>query len=264
MNTLNRFKLFSFVLVVAYLLSACGGVALQSEAAAPAPGPKVGANIVAFTGTVEDISGSQWTVGGQPFTLDAQALLDPNIAVGDEVKVEANVLEDGAVVAMKVESTKADDIVSTPSADSVASSTPDPVATSSPDAGSTPDASSSPDAPTPQAGVNENEVFGTVEALTATTITVNGVTYNLTNSTEFKDALAVGDTIKLHVTFNADGTVTVREVEKSDASFDDNGASGNSDDGPTHDANDDHGNDDDSDDSNDDHGGNSGPGGGHD
>jgi len=174
--------------------------------------------------------------------------------VGDEVKVEANVSAEGAVVALKVESSVKEDVISTPSA--AASSTPDPTGTPS----------------APQTAANQNEVFGAVQALTASTITINGVTYNLSNSTEFKNALTVGDQVKLHVILNADGTFTVREVEKSAASFDDNSQSNGSDDGPNHDMNGDHSNDnshdqsDDhgNDDSNDDHGGdggNSGPGG---
>lgn len=269
MKTISRFKVLSFFLIAAYLLAACGGTLPQSIS--PAQGSKVQANVVAFTGIVEAINGSEWMVAGQKITLDPHAALDPNIGVGDEVKVEANVSADGAVVALKVESSVKDDIVSTSSAD--ASSTPDPIGTPSPDTSSTPDVSSSPDASTPsapQAAANQNEIFGAVQALTASTITVNGVTYNLSNSTEFKNALTVGDQVKLHVLVNADGTITVREVEKSAAaSFDDNSSSNGSDDGPNHDVNDDHSNDsshdqsDDhgNDDSNDDNGGNSGHGG---
>lgn len=47
-----------------------------------------------------------WTI--QPFK---QTSLDPNIAVGDTVKVEANVLADGAVIALKIESSANDDVV---------------------------------------------------------------------------------------------------------------------------------------------------------
>lgn len=47
-----------------------------------------------------------WTI--QPFR---QTSLDPNIAVGDAVKVEANVSADGAVIALKVESSANDDAV---------------------------------------------------------------------------------------------------------------------------------------------------------
>lgn len=247
MKSLSRFRMFSLFLVMAYLLAACGGTLPQ--AATSAKGPKAEANtIVSFTGVVESVNGTEWTISGQEVTLDPQASLDPNIRVGDDVKVEAGIATNGTVVALKIESSKNDDTVSTPSADS------------------TSDGSES----RPQSSdINGNEVFGAVEALTADTITVNGVTYDLTNSTEIKDMLAVGDQVKLHVTINADGTVAVREIEKSVASLDNNSNPGGSDDGPNHDANDNHSKGNGSDDgpnhdSNDDHGGNSGSGGSND
>lgn len=245
MNIINRFKMLSFFLVAAYLLAACGGTLPGS--AISAKGPKVEADVVAFTGIVNAINGTEWTVNGQNFILGPQASLDPNIVVGDEVRVEANVSADGAVIAMKVESSKNDDILLTPSVD--ASSTPEPVSTASPVASASPEASSTPDPSSNQAaGVNENEVFGTVQALTANTVTINGVAYSLANFTEFKDTISVGDQVKLHVMVNADGTFTVREIEKSLGFADDNSLSDDhsnsngSDDGPNHDLNDDHSN----------------------
>jgi Domain of unknown function (DUF5666) len=267
MKTINRFKVLSFFLIAAYLLAACGGTLPSS--AVPAKGPKVEASIVAFTGIVEAINGTQWTVSGQTLTLDPQVSLDPNIQVGDSVKVEGNVSADGSVIALKVESPVRDDAVSALSVD--ASSTPDPVGTPSADVSSTSDPAS-----TPAAGNAQYEIFGAVEAITTDTITINGVTYNLTQGlTEIKDILAVGDQVKLHVILNADGTFTVREIEKSaTTTVDDHSSNSNgSDDGANHDVNDDNsnssnsnGSDDGSNhDSNDDHGGsggNSGSGGG--
>jgi hypothetical protein len=264
----NRFKVLFLFLIAACLLAACGGTPVQSVTSAG--GPKVDTNVVAFTGIVEAIKGTQWTVGGQTLTLDPQVSLDPNIAVGDQVKVEANVSADGSVVALKVESSAADDAVSTPSAD--ANSTPDPVGTLSPDVSSIPAVSSTSDPSSTQApGGAQNEIFGAVEAITADTITIDGVTYTLAQGfTEVKDILAVGDQVKLHVIVNADGSFTVREIEKSaSTTVDDNSNNSNgSDDGPNHDINDDNsnssgnGSDDGSNhDSNDDHGGSGGDSG---
>ena len=273
MKIISRFKVISFFLIAAYLLAACGGTLPSS--AASAKGPKVDASIVAFTGIVEAMNGTQWTVSGQTLTLDPQASLDPNIGVGDRVKVEANVSADGSVVALKVESPANDDVVSTPSAD--ANSTPDPVGMPSVDVSSTPQVSSTSDPSATQAAGNaQNEIFGAVEALTTDTITINGVTYNLAQGfTEIKDIVAVGDQVKLHVIPNADGTFTVREIEKSAATtIDDHSSNSNGlDDGPNHDVNDDNssssnsnGSDDgpnhDSNDDNGGSGGNSGSGGG--
>jgi hypothetical protein len=274
MKIINRFKVISFFLIAAYLLAACGGTLPSAPAAAT--GPKVDASLVAFTGIVEAMNGTQWTVSGQTLTLDPQVSLDPNIGVGDRVKVEANVSADGSVVALKVESPAQDDAVSTPSVED--HSAPDPLGTPLAEVSSTPDVSSTSDPSSTQVADNaQNEIFGTVEAMTTDTITINGLTYNLANFTEIKDIVAVGDQVKLHVILNADGTFTVREIEKSTTTtttVDDHSSNSNgSDDGPNHDVNDDNssspngnGSDDGSDhDSNDDNGGsggNSGPGGG--
>jgi len=275
MKNINGLKMLSFVLIAAYLLAACSGG--MPEPSAPATAPKVQANVVAFTGIVEAMNGSQWTVSGQQVTVESQTALDPNISVGDRVKVEASVSADGAVVALKVESSAGDDVVSTPSADG--SSTPDPLRTPSPDGSSTPDTSSTPGASVPQpAGNQGNEVFGIVEAMTAESITVNGIVYSLANFTEFKDAIFVGDQVKLHVIANPDGTLTIREIEKSQGvgndnsndaiSNDDNGndANSNDDNGNGSNSNDDNGNDansnDDNGGGNDDDGGNGNGSGG--
>jgi Domain of unknown function (DUF5666) len=271
MNIINRFKVLSIFLISAYLLAACGGT--LPSAATSAKVPKVDASLVAFTGIVEAMNDTQWTVSGQTLTLDPQVSLDPNIGVGDRVKVEANVSADGSVVALKVESPANDDVVSTPSVED--HSTPDLIGTSSVGVSSTPQVSSSSDPSSAQVTGNaQNEIFGAVEAMTTDTITISGVTYNLANFTEIKDIVAVGDQVKLHVILNADGTFTVREIEKSattTTTVDDHSSNSNgAEDGPNHDANDDNssssnsnGSDDGSNhDSNDDNGGNSGPGGG--
>lgn len=267
MKTIIRLKALSFFLATAYFLAACGGTLPQVSASTQ--GPKVQANVVAFTGIVESIAGNEWTVSGQKISLAPQVSLDPNVAVGDTVKVEANVLDDGVVVALKVESWGNDDVSATASAD--ASSTPDPLGTPSPDASSTPGAGSSPEAFTPAAAqpaqANEIEVFGTVEALTADTITVNGLTYNLASFTEFKDAIVIGDQVKLHVISSPDGALSIRELEKSVGFSDDNSnSSGGFDDSSNDNGSDDNPDDDSADDSNDngddhgDSGGNRGSG----
>lgn len=72
------------------------------------------------------------------------------------------------------------------------------------------------------AGDAEIEVTGVVEIITTGSITVNGVTYLIADFTEFNDLIIVGDTVKIHVIVNADGTFTIREIEKTDGAGDDN------------------------------------------
>ena len=256
MKNSKPFKTLSLLLSAAYFVSACGGTPPQSTILEKAP--EVQANVVAFTGIIEAMNDNQWTVSGQQVTVDPQTSLNSNIKVGDRVKVDANVSADGAVVALKVESSANDDIIPSSADDS---NTPDPLGKSMPDTSAAPDVSSAlnPSA-TQVAGNNENEVFGTVEVVGADTITVNGVTYILANFTEFKEAIAVGDQVKLHVILNADGTLTIREIEKAVDPGDDNGNSNDSNDNTNDDSDDnsnaDNSNDDSDDDSNENDNGN--------
>ena len=251
MKVFTRFKVLPFFLVVAYLLAACGGTFPRSTNSTE--GSKLEPNVVAFTGIVQSMTGTEWTVGGQKFTLDSQVSLDPNIGVGDEVKVEANVFPNGSVVASKVQSSVTGEAISKFHIEDTRTSSPDKI--------SAPEAFQA----------TKREIFGVIQALTADTVTVEGVAYNLADFTEFKDTLTVGDQVKLHVLVNADGTFIVREAEKSVTSAEDTLTSNHgSDESGNHDANDDnsyHPSSDDGSnhDSNDDHGGgdgNSGSGGG--
>ena len=65
-------------------------------------------------------------------------------------------------------------------------------------------------------GGTELEVFGIVESMTETSITINGVTYNIVaDLTQFNDVVSVGDQVRIFVIVNADGTFTIREIEIS-------------------------------------------------
>ncbi len=60
------------------------------------------------------------------------------------------------------------------------------------------------------------EVTGTVTAIDANSVTVDGVVYSLTSGAEVGSALQVGDTVKLEFVTNADGTLSVREIKSGD------------------------------------------------
>jgi len=72
---------------------------------------------------------------------------------------------------------------------------------------------------------NANEVVGVVTAMDLTTITVDGVVYNIAAFSEIKGAINVGDTVKLEFITNADGTLRVREVKVSSGDINENGNS---------------------------------------
>lgn len=177
MFKINRFILISFWLIGAYLLSACGGTLSRSSALEVAP--KALAKEVVFTGIVEAINGNQWVVSGQTVTVDPEIAMASNVTIGAFVKAEGIVSSDSTVVALKIESFVA----------------PADHANDDDDA---------------------DKVFGMVEALTADSVTIGGVMYQITSFTKFEDAVAVGDQVEIEIAVNVDGTFSALEIEKVD------------------------------------------------
>ncbi len=221
----------SVLVLGAYLLSACTGTA-PSQSSDPAKAQKVDSSEVVFTGIVEEINGDQWTVNGQAVVIDSLTALDANIKVGDTVKVEASVLQDGSVVAVKIESSGADDANSNSSNDNSGNANDGNVNdanTNSDDNSNVNDNSNdNTNGNGNEAVGSQDEVTGVVEVITSNTITIDGVVYNLADFTEFKGGIAVGDQVKIHVIVNADGTLTIREIEKSTGFGTDDNSNGNS------------------------------------
>ncbi len=58
-----------------------------------------------------------------------------------------------------------------------------------------------------------NEATGTVQAITDTSITIGGQTYTFGPGAEIKGTIAAGALVKLHFITNADGSLSIREVE---------------------------------------------------
>jgi acyl-CoA hydrolase len=237
----NRLSLLSILLVAAYLLSACSGVATQSSGN-PVSGGKPLLQEVAFTGTVEAINASEITISGQVVSIDSNTTLDPSIKVGDIVKVEGQVSETGTVLALQVESFGADDS-NTNSGNENDDNSNSNANTNSNDNSNTGNTNNNDNGSL--SGGTVQEITGVVEALTADSVTINGVIYQFSSFTEFKGAVFAGDSVKLHVIVNADGSFTVREIEKSSGTNigNDNSNDDNSNDDNSNDEDDDHGDD---------------------
>ena len=254
MKTINRFKVLSFFLIAAYLLVACGGTLPATASSTGAP--KVQANDVVFTGVVEAINASQWVVSGQQVSMDVSTAVDPNIRVGDVVKVEASVSQDGTVIALKVEASSPDDNAN--SSNDNGATTPNDNSGSSNGNQVDDNSNAANDNGNSVAGSATAEVLGAVESITTNAIVINGVTYGLASFTEFKDVIAEGDQVKIHVIVNADGTLTIREIERvagdsTGNNVNDNSNSSNS----NSNGSDDNSNDDDNDETSNHNGGNS-------
>ena len=187
---MKAFKFLGVVLLLGgILLSACTAAAPAGQNTTSAGSDKPVSEVV-FTGTIESMNGSQWVINGQTITVDSSTMQDGSFLVGDTVKVEAQVAADGAVTAKSVESPSADDLAE------AATSTPEPAATE-----------------TSVIDDNSNEAVGAVEAINDTSITIAGQTYTFAPGAEIKGFIELGTIVKLHFVTNADGTLSVREVE---------------------------------------------------
>lgn len=266
MQKSKRF-IVSVLILGAYLLSACSGTTPVPSVVDDSSNGQL--QEIVFTGAVESMGDGQWQISGQTISVDTITSVDANVQIGDIVRVEANVSGDGSVVALKIESSSGDDNANSNDGNSNDANANDDNANTNDNANdntnansndNTNDNANSNDAPAGPA----QEAFGMVEAITTDSITINGVMYSLANFTEFKGTVAVGDQVKMHVIVNADGTFTIREIEKSTGTGigDDNGNSNdngddsnsNDDDNSNDNSNDDDSNDngdDDDDDSND-------------
>lgn len=222
--------IMSVLVIGAYLLSACSGagVAPKSVDNSQSGQPRE----VVFTGTVESIGDGQLVINGQQVSVDASVLAASNVQVGDIIKVEANVASDGSVVVLKIEGSASDD----GNANSNGANANDDNANANANVNANTNDNAN-DNGNGNGNANNNEapagpaqeIFGVVQAITADTITISGVTYSLANFTEFKNTVAVGDQVKIHVIVNANGTFTVREIERSAGTGIDGNNNGNDD-----------------------------------
>jgi len=235
------------IILFGILLSACAAAPSNSSAPSNVGGDQPLSSDVVFTGVIESIAGDQWVINGQAIKVDSSAVQDGSFLVGDTVKVEAVVAADGSIIAQRVETPSAADLIE------MTASTPDVSSTSVP--GSS----------TPQPLVFDDsgtEAFGTVESITDTSITIGGQTFTFATGVQIKGEILPGALVKLHFVVNADGTLSVTEIEFADPSQigndnsnDDNSNNNNANDDNSNDdngnddnSNDDNGNDDDSND----------------
>lgn len=275
MKKINRSMFFSILVVLAYVLSACSGAQAVPSSNNNQSSQSGQVQEVVFTGTVDSMGGGEWTISGQAVSVDSTTAVDASIVVGSNVKVEARVDQAGKVAANRIELAGVDDANVNANANDAnqngsnandnTSNSNDNQADNSNSANSNDDNSNGNSNDNSSTG-SEQEVSGLVEAITTDSITINGVVYMLADFTEFKDLIAMGDQVKIHVIVNADGTFTIREIERTSSAgiggdnsnsngSDDNSnvssnSNGNDDNGNDDNSNDDNGNDDNSNDDN--------------
>jgi len=92
---------------------------------------------------------------------------------------------------------------------------------------------------------DEIELTGLVDAISDSTVTVDGVEYNIADFTEFKDLISVGDEVEIHVVVDENGNLVLLDVEikGNDDSSENGNTNSNSNDDDDDDEHDDNGND---------------------
>jgi hypothetical protein len=109
MKNTSRFLLFVLT-ISTVILSACGGVAIPTTSA----GDAVQTIPAAFIGVVESIVGNQWTISGRTVQIDPTVVNDGPFTIGDAVKVELAVNQDGSLDILNVESPSAEELSTLP------------------------------------------------------------------------------------------------------------------------------------------------------
>jgi hypothetical protein len=148
------------------------------QASLPEPAPASPAKEVEFVGLVETIAADAWVVSGVTFGLSPQTQILGTLIVGDTVKVEALVNDDGTFTAKEI---KLYDL-----------GTGTPV-------------------PGPVGG--ELEMTGLVESIASDLWTISGVSFAITLQTEIKGTILVGDLVRIEARVGSDGIFTAHEIK---------------------------------------------------
>ncbi len=100
------------LMLAAVLMSACGALSPKGgQRASPTGGANAEADII-LTGIIQSMSGTQWVVNGQPFTVESAVVHNGPYKISDVVKVEGNFQFDGSVLASTVGTPSANDLAS--------------------------------------------------------------------------------------------------------------------------------------------------------
>lgn len=182
MQKVRIVTLFSVLLMVA--LSACTAAEL-SELQDNAPEVSLDDNRVEFTGPLETLDDASLTVGGQFLSIVPESEIAPGLILGDIVKVEATLQDDGSLVALEVKPLE------------------------EPEDESGEDDSNHED---------EIEFTGEISVMDAASWTIADQPVAILDSTEIHGEFVVGDIVKVHAYLAEDGTLTAREIEPGEAS----------------------------------------------
>ncbi len=175
------------------LLAVASPASTSPPGTTPAPADEA-EDEVRFSGQIDSIVGSAWTIGGQLVLVDARTEIEGAAGVGDPVEVRAQRSADGTLQATRIE--VIDEPVA-PEADHTETPEPGPTATS-------------------EAGqAEEVEWEGVVDSIGASFWMIGGQTVRVDGSTEIDGDPQVGDTVRVRA-IQAGGGLLAMRIELRD------------------------------------------------
>lgn len=176
----SKFGLTALLLLLAFILGACGGTLPTELPSDLELQIEDGVEELEFSGEIQEMGPESWTVAGVSFLIDSGTEIQPGLALGDEVKVHAQLNAEDELTAREIEALSAKDT----------------------------DLSDDDDR-------DETEFTGPVESIGAESWVIGGTTVAVSSSTEIKGDLQIGDLAKVHASM-VDGVLTAREIEPAE------------------------------------------------
>ncbi len=138
-----------------------------------------------LTGLVEEIDERDWVIEGEDVFVPSDAHVDPGIGPGARVVAQVRVDDDGEYVARSI----------TLLGDSIATPVPAPAGTEE-----------------PEDEREQTDLEGTVESMSNSAWVVSGVRVLIDNETEIEGDPALGESVRVEGTLQADGTVLADRI----------------------------------------------------
>lgn len=142
-------------------------------------------------GDVDSMSPNQWVVSGEKLIISSESQIDPATRVNDRVIVLVEVKSDGRLQAQAI----------------LRLLQPELVSTIIPPVGDLGNSSEG------HQEIDEVEIYGEVGALSSTLWTIAGRQVQVNPETEIKGDITIGDRVKVHAFYSADGVLVAREIE---------------------------------------------------
>lgn len=105
--------MFLVTIIFTVILSACGGTAIPVTGS----GTTVPTLPTTFVAVVENITGNQWTLSGQTLTVDPGVVSEGPFSIGDFVKVEVVVTQEGTFAVSSIEAPTVQELSTLPRLD---------------------------------------------------------------------------------------------------------------------------------------------------